>query len=487
MRRKRTAARRALLALGVLACGAALANGTPPPPHSEIREQALFFSNYMLFIDPDPYVVTKEFAFFYNTVPDTGPDRHQRRDLFHLIYQRSVGPQAAETLFGHAWSRDLLHWVVDTAAFAVDTTAWNAAHVWAPSLVEHGGKVYLFYAGVDQADDQSIGYASTSLLDTTDTVWDPERIRVWTANDTHWAIADPPVYGYATQFRDPFVTPDPDNAGRLLMFYVAHDSVDFKLNRGGLAVGVARSEPGTVNAWRDLGYYPSTLRSVTNVGQLEGPHVFAVNGGNSGWRLMFSNAGTPPGENGNTTIRFETLAPGASVADTTPANWSAPVVLKTYLGGSSTVFGWSGTEQLHVNGGDYLAGFTAWGPLYQGIAITRMHWSGSEFTLGQAFVTAVDEYRSPARGVHMSLPGFSPHADVVAFELDSPLALEAALEIFDAQGRRVASLLAGRLAAGRTTLTWDVAHAERTVASGVYFARLSFAGGARTAVMPIVR
>ena len=57
MRRKRTAARRALLALAVLACGAALANGTPSPPHSEIREQALFFSNYMLFIDPDPYVV----------------------------------------------------------------------------------------------------------------------------------------------------------------------------------------------------------------------------------------------------------------------------------------------------------------------------------------------------------------------------------------------------------------------------------------------
>src|SRR6185369_5164836 len=274
MRRKRTAAAPALLALVLLACGAALTSSTPPPPHSEIREQALFFSNYMMFIDPDPYVVTKEFAFFYNTVPDTGPDRHKRRDLFHLVYQRSVGPQAAETLFGHAWSRDLLHWVVDTAAFAVDTTAWNVAHVWAPSLVEHDGKVYLFYAGVDQANDQSIGYASTSLLDTTNTVWDPDRVRVWTANDTRWAIADPPLYSGQTQFRDPFVIHDPDQPGRLLMFYAAHDSVDYKLNGGGLVVGVARSQPGTVNAWEDLGYYSSTLRSVTKIPQLEGPHVF---------------------------------------------------------------------------------------------------------------------------------------------------------------------------------------------------------------------
>jgi len=484
MRRLSTAALCALLVHG--ACGAARAS-EPPPPHSEIPVDVRVGLHFVIFLDPSPNVLTKEFALFFNTVPDTVGNPGGLRDLFHLMYQRTAGAQVQEQTFAHAWSPDLYHWVVDTAAFSVDTTAWNALHVWAPSLVQHEGKVYMFYAGVDATEDQSIGYATTSLLDTTNTVWDPERVQVWRAADTKWAVPDPALYSGQTQFRDPYVIADPDSAGRLLMFYAAHDSVDFKLNRGGLAVGVARSEPGTVNAWRDLGYYPNTLRSVTNIGQLEGPHVFGANGGNSGWRLMFSNAGTPPGETGNSTIRFEKLAPGASVADTTPANWSAPEVLKTYLGGSSTVFGWSGSEELHVNGGDYLAGFTAWGPLYQGIAMTRMHWSGSEFTLGQAFVTAVDEYRSPARGVRMSLPGFSPHADVIAFELESPLALEAELEIFDTQGRRVASLLAGRLAPGRTTLTWDVTHAERTVASGVYFARLAFAGGVRTAVLPIVR
>jgi len=216
-------------------------------------------SGFYEFLDPDPYVLTKEFAFFSNTVPDTGVDRRLRRDLFHLVYQRTAGPQAAETMFGHAWSRDLFHWVVDTAAFVVDTTRWNSAHVWAPSLVDYQGKVYMFYAGVDPTGDQSIGYASTSLLDTTDTVWDPARVQVWTARDTRWAVVDPPLYGSQTQFRDPFVIPDPDSTGRLLMFYVAHDSVDALLGRGGLSVGVARSEPGTVGSDHGLAHVRQEL------------------------------------------------------------------------------------------------------------------------------------------------------------------------------------------------------------------------------------
>jgi hypothetical protein len=202
---------------------------------------------------------------------------------------------------------------------------------------------------------------------------------------------------------------------------------------------------------------------------------------------MYTSAGTPPGETGNTTIRFESLSAGVSVADTTPANWSAPQVLKAYLGGSFTVYGWSGSEQLHLNGGDYLAGFTAWGPTYQGISITRMTWNGSDFTLGAPSLTSVDEYRSAARGLRMTLAGYAPHADAVAFEIESPLALEARLDVFDTQGRHVVTLLNGPLAAGRATLRWDVATADGGVASGVYFARLSFPGGVRTAMIPIAR
>jgi hypothetical protein len=55
-------------------------------------------------------------------------------------------------------------------------------------------------------------------------------------------------------------------------------------------------------------------------------------------------------------------------------------------------------------------------------------------------------------------------------------------------GRRVASLFAGRLEPGHTSIAWDVSLAARApIASGVYFARLAFAGGVRVASIPIAR
>jgi len=470
--------------LAGLAVGCSSASASENPV---LYRNAIVRASSYLFLDPVGGIATKEFAFVFNIVPDSTRPNYVR-DLFHLVYQRSGGLEAAETKFGHAWSSNLLNWAVDTAAFLVDTTAWNTKHVWSPSIVEANGKTYLFYTGVDAQEDQRIGYASTSLLDTTDTVWDPERVMVWQASDTRWAVPDPWIYSGQTQFRDAFVMHDPEHPGCLLMYYEAHDSVDFKANRSGLAVGVARSDPGSVDSWHDLGYFPSTLRSVTNVGQLEGPHVFSVNGTGTGWRLMFTNAGSPPGENGNTTVRFESLAPGESLADTTASHWTPPVVLKQYLNGDATVFGWSGTEELHVSGADYLAGFTAWGPSSVGIAIARINWNGSDFTLGTPSVTAVDEYRSPARGLRMSLADHRPGARQVTFLIDSPLELEAKLEVFDPLGRRTASLLEGMLARGRSSVTWKLATGDGARApSGVYFARLSFAGGVRAVQIHVVQ
>ena len=61
MRRGRVAAIPVLLALTVVMWGGAQAD--PTPPHSEIRRQALFFSGYYMFVDPDPWVVTPPRAF----------------------------------------------------------------------------------------------------------------------------------------------------------------------------------------------------------------------------------------------------------------------------------------------------------------------------------------------------------------------------------------------------------------------------------------
>jgi hypothetical protein len=240
---------------------------------------------------------------------------------------------------------------------------------------------------------------------------------------------------------------------------------------------VARSDSGSVDTWHDLGYFPKTLRSATGIQQLEGPHVFSANGSGTDWRLMFANAGSPPGENGHTTIRFETLVPGASVADTTPANWSAPIILEQYLNNVPTAFGWSGSEELHVSGADYLGGFTAWSIGATGIAFTRLNWNGSDFTLGAPSVVSVDEYRSPARGVSLGVAARSPHAREVTFLIDSPIALAAKLEVFDAQGRRIATPFAGDLEPGQHAVTWALTTSgDSRVPNGVYFARLDFAG-----------
>src|SRR5690349_3851232 len=265
---------------------ASRAQGTPPfHINSEIHP------SFWVYHDPDGDVSVKEFAFFRNVVAHTDTTVLQDsmvvtvrlRELFHFIYQRSGSIHIAETTFGHAWSPDLLHWAVDTLAFAVDTTWWNRHHVWSPSLIETNGRTYMFYTGVDENEDERIGYVSTAVLDTSNTVWDSPRVMVWAAENTGWAVPDPPIYYGQTQFRDSYVMHDPDHPGCLLMYFDAHDSVDFQLNQGGLVVGVARSDPGSVDTWHDLGYLPSTLRSVTKVGQLEGPHLFSVNGTGTHW------------------------------------------------------------------------------------------------------------------------------------------------------------------------------------------------------------
>jgi hypothetical protein len=272
------------------------------------------------------------------------------------------------------------------------------------------------------------------------------------------------------------------------MVYDAHDSVDARLGQAGTVVGVARSDPGSVDTWHDLGFFPSTLPSVTNIPQLEGPHLFPVNGTGTQWRLMFTNAGSPPGEFGQSTVRFESLVPGGSPADTTPAHWGTPVILQQYLNGEPASFGWSGSEELRIPDADYLAGFTAWSPGASGIAYTRVVWSGSDFTLGAPSVTSVDEVHPRFRGVELRIAGRSPAAATATFAIDTPEALPATLEIFDTQGRRRATPFDGTLARGHNTVTWDLKTSDGArAANGLYFARLRFAGGSRSVAVPVAR
>jgi hypothetical protein len=60
--------------------------------------------------------------------------------------------------------------------------------------------------------------------------------------------------------------------------------------------------------------------------------------------------------------------------------------------------------------------------------------------------------------------------------------------VFDAMGRRLKSLLAGALPKGSSSVAWDLTTTDgASVPSGVYFARLSFAGGVRAVRLAVVR
>lgn len=72
-------------------------------------------------------------------------------------------------------------------------------------------------------------------------------------------------------------------------------------------------------------------------------------------------------------------------------------------------------------------------------------------------------------------------ATTLEFELRSPGAVT--LEVFDAGGRSVATLLQGWRGAGRHTVEWDAAGQT----SGIYFSRLSIRGAVRTRRVVLVR
>ncbi len=458
---------------------------TAAMPSAQVQVTSLSLPNYTLFLDPDPGVSTKDFAFFYNRVP-APPGGTGWRSLFHLMYIRTGGSQAAETMFGHAWSWDLTHWNVDLQAFTTDATPWNSLHVWAPSIIQRGNRYHMFYAGVDAQQDQRIGVVSTAKLDTTNIPWSTQRTMIWQASSADWIVQGSPGFSGQDQCRDPYVMEDPADPSRLLMFYTANDRPDSATSS--LALGLARSFPGSTTNWENKGFYQSTQRLYGGVGQLEGPHAFSVNGTNTGWRLMFSRGGAPP-NGGQNSIRFLTLAPGRALTDTSLNAWPGPAtVLKTYLNGDTTVYGWNGSEELYAGGVDFLAGFTAWGPTLQGIAITRMSWNSNNFTLQLPSVTAVDENGSRARDVQMRLLGVRPGARGVTFQIETPLALDAKLEVFDVSGRKVAALHGGRIPNTGANIRWNlVDDGGRAVSSGVYFARFAFPGGLRLARIPIVR
>lgn len=245
---------------------------------------------------------------------------HRKGDLYHLFYTRvhrhlpehwSDGTRHVvnESTFGHAMSYDLENWFeADTVlAVSLDPERWDAHHLWAPTVVEHGDTTWMLYTGVRDLQVSSgpthwvprwqlIGaaYSTDPLLQDwvqlPDPVWGPcpeEGLP-----GVPWAVCTPTFPGFGADFRDPFVLPPAAGSGDpWLLFYTARPRGD-QLN---YVVGVARA-PGPAGPWSDLGalwdtYYPP-LNS-----KIESPHAFRRG---SDWHLLFT------GDDGTTGIAWHT-------------------------------------------------------------------------------------------------------------------------------------------------------------------------------------
>lgn len=457
--------------------------------------------------DPDPDARPKDFAFFANTVYVPAPAGVGWHRVFHVWYIRHfdsiADPDANEKTLVHAWWRDdgvNDVWKFDTEAFRCGGASWDALHVWAPSLVFRGGRYAMFYTGVDAGHDQRIGYATATAVDTSDTsddAWQRRSAPVFDGERAGWTAKRGP-----RQCRDPFVTANPDGPG-LVMVYAALDSAT-----SAMAVGLARCPDG-LDLWSDAGHFVATDGLHAQARRLESPHLFADSTSTTTaatlgiplaqvpgvtWRLMYSDGDAV---NPDSAVRFVTHT-GPAWSDTSLAAWAEPGPTSLYSYTRNGPFavnvkGLQATERLRDGRTDFLAGFQGFvanGDTLFGLAFRRLSWPADpEFVLSDsASVLAVPGPPAAGTGLQLVVTELVPGGGRVRFRIEAPAGRRARVVVYDVTGREVRRLFDQTLPAGGADLTWDGrGDAGKGVRSGVYFVRLSAAGGSRAVRVPWIR
>jgi hypothetical protein len=477
------------------ACGP---RGTTFLAAEQFNEDMPSLAHTSRYTDPDSTVYPKDFAFFFNTIPTTDP-QHPWMGIFHLFYIRHFRLTGAEPYIAHAWSTNLTDWNTDNLVDFLPGPTWDSKHVWAPSIIKIGNLFHMFYAGVDDNDDQRLGYVTATHLDAVPDWSTSDRKMIYDADSTGWVLRTPALRYSGQQFRDPFIMEDPDTAGRYILYQVGEDK-----NFEGLAptsVGVAKNVPGTMDRWLDFGVFRITdsthvgvqLQPVTNTSACDSvptPDVPIIESPmamrdslTQAWRLFFTNglyncAGT------NSTW-FVTADLGTSPADTTLGSWSGLTNLYPYLGNNNELLGWAAMKHLQV--GSKWHFFAAYDG--DGISITQAHWdtSAQTFLISQPNLTGADQEGSAA-AVRFCLSEFHRGAATVRLRLESPGWAMPRLVIYDVAGRKTRTLAEGAPMVGTREYVWDLRDgAGSAVGSGVYFVRLTGVGKPTALRVPVVR
>jgi hypothetical protein len=472
--------------------------GTASLAAEQFNEDMSSLAYTSLYTDASPKVYPKDFAFVFNTIPTTDP-QHPWQSVFHLFYIRHF-KSGAEPYIAHAWSTDLVSWNRGDSLDFLPGPAWDSKHVWAPSIIKIGNLFYMFYAGVDDYNNQRLGYVTATHLDAVPNWSTNDRKMIYDADSTGWVSGTPAArYGNAQQFRDPFIMEDPDTAGRYILYQVGEDK-NFE-GLGPTAVGVAKNRPGTLDRWLDFGVFRNT--DSTHVGvQLQPvksdsacfdpppPDVPIIESPMAmqdslthAWRIFFTNG--LYNCTGTNSTWFVTADVGVPPADTTLGHWSGLTNLYPYLGNNNELLGWAAMKHLRV--GSKWHFFAAYDG--DGIRITQAHWdtSAHTFVISQPSLAGVRQGGSPA-AVRFCLSEFRPGAATVRLFLESPEWAVPRLVIYDVAGRKIRTLAEGAPMIGTREYVWDLRDgAGSAVGSGIYFVRLTGVGKPTALRVPVVR
>lgn len=168
----------------------------------------------------------------------------QKDGLHHLFYIRGTAagnwPEYPLCNFGHAVSRDLIHWKTEDPVLQCPADGWDTYQVWAPYVLERNGTYYMFYTGVNRNVSQAICLAtSTDLYN-------------WKRSDQNpvikpgqWGMWSADVW---SDCRDPMVLND---GGRYYCYYTARRN-NAETGQPESCIGISSSED--LLHWKDEGF-----------------------------------------------------------------------------------------------------------------------------------------------------------------------------------------------------------------------------------------